>query len=135
MRSTVQLKTDNCGQSIFLTDTACCVPTCLVANSVYIFRKNQPKSGIIHFIGHTIVCPYLHGYRILHLNLYDYQCLNVGTYHGTSERTNQNLGNTTRGCNAYNYVTTSCLLLSVILKTTRRAIEFTKPKTNKATSK
>ena len=33
------------------------------------------------------VCPYLHSYRILPLNLSDYKHLNVGTYHGTSEKT------------------------------------------------
>ena len=43
----------------------------------------------------------------------------------------------TKGCNAYYYVTTFGLLLCVIviLKTTRRAVEFTKPKTNKSASK
>ena len=37
--------------------------------------------------GHSMLCPYLLGYRILHLSLFDYKHLNVGTYHGTSEKT------------------------------------------------
>ncbi len=61
MGSTVQPKTDNCGESIF-------------------------------FDGHTVVCPYLSGCRVLHLSLSDYKRLNVGTYHGTSEKSQPKSG-------------------------------------------
>lgn len=49
--------------------------------------------------GHSMLCPYLLGYRILHLSLFDYKHLNVGTYHGTSEKTTKIRDNTTKGCN------------------------------------
>ena len=39
-----------------------------------------------------MLCPYLYGCRVLHISLSDYKRLNVGTYHGTSEKSQPKSG-------------------------------------------